>query len=117
MPPNSKNFATTKAIFNFDMVTIKGNSSKFTGFGFKPNFKILDTNLDLLIHRGDSGKGVTGPVVSVSLQIRIGSINSQEIQKTGANERIRTADLFITSELLYQLSYFGVIEVDIIGYF
>ena len=28
-------------------------------------------------------------------------------QKTGANERIRTADLFITSELLYQLSYIG----------
>ena len=26
----------------------------------------------------------------------------------GANERIRTADLLITSELLYQLSYIGL---------
>lgn len=27
---------------------------------------------------------------------------------TGANERNRTADLFITSELLYRLSYIGL---------
>ena len=31
---------------------------------------------------------------------------------TGANERTRTADLFITSELLYQLSYIGTNESD-----
>ena len=31
---------------------------------------------------------------------------------TGANERTRTADLFITNELLYQLSYIGTNESD-----
>ena len=30
-------------------------------------------------------------------------------QKNGANERNRTADLFITSELLYRLSYIGTV--------
>lgn len=29
-------------------------------------------------------------------------------EKAGANERNRTADLFITSELLYRLSYIGL---------
>ncbi len=29
-------------------------------------------------------------------------------QKNGANDRNRTDDLFITSELLYRLSYIGI---------
>ena len=33
--------------------------------------------------------------------------NEVKRQKNGANERNRTADLFITSELLYRLSYIG----------
>ncbi len=32
------------------------------------------------------------------------------IRSNGATERTRTADLLITSELLYQLSYCGVSE-------
>ena len=31
-------------------------------------------------------------------------------KRNGANDRSRTDDLFITSELLYQLSYIGLIE-------
>ena len=30
--------------------------------------------------------------------------------KNGAEERNRTVDLFITNELLYQLSYFGILD-------
>ena len=33
-------------------------------------------------------------------------------EKRGANERTRTADLLITSELLYQLSYIGLGRVQ-----
>ena len=33
--------------------------------------------------------------------------NGVSLLVSGANERIRTADLLITSELLYQLSYVG----------
>ena len=32
--------------------------------------------------------------------------------KDGADERTRTADLLITSELLYQLSYVGLMDPD-----
>ena len=32
-----------------------------------------------------------------------------EDKKNGANDRIRTGDLFITSELLYQLSHIGTL--------
>ena len=35
--------------------------------------------------------------------------NVEEGKKNGANERNRTADLFITSELLYRLSYIGTV--------
>ena len=33
-------------------------------------------------------------------------------QKNGANDRNRTGDLFITSELLYRLSYVGITNRD-----
>ena len=34
-------------------------------------------------------------------------------QKNGANSRNRTGDLFITSELLYRLSYVGITFLNI----
>ena len=34
-------------------------------------------------------------------------------KKNGANDRIRTGDLFITSELLYQLSHIGALFYNI----
>ena len=41
-------------------------------------------------------------------ELRLGGRNTGEIAKYGADERTRTADLLITSELLYQLSYVGL---------
>ena len=35
--------------------------------------------------------------------------DGEEGKKNGANDRIRTGDLFITSELLYQLSHIGAL--------
>ncbi len=33
--------------------------------------------------------------------------------KYGAETRIRTADLLLTKQLLYQLSYFGILELEL----
>ena len=38
----------------------------------------------------------------------VGSIRANERGGTGASDRIRTGDLMITNQLLYQLSYAGV---------
>ena len=38
-------------------------------------------------------------------------------QKNGANDRNRTDDLFITSELLYRLSYIGTLDMIIYFHF
>ena len=34
------------------------------------------------------------------------------LRKSGADERSRTSDLLITNQLLYQLSYIGVMDKD-----
>jgi hypothetical protein len=50
------------------------------------------------------GAGRCGPSTGASVQ---SAINAKAVLKTQADARTRTADPFITSEVLYQLSYVG----------
>ena len=65
---------------------------------------------------GSAGEG--SQIGLINLRAGLSCSNeSPARQKSGASERSRTVDLFITSELLYQLSYTGVLADSIFAAF
>ena len=65
--------------------------NRVAGFIYRDNLRISDTGLTL--HR----------------QASTGTKNKGGWTLSGADERSRTSDLLITNQLLYQLSYVGIV--------